>query len=682
MSRFTAGLGFASIGNQFDVAGGYAFGFIYGNGPFDGNAYFFQNEPHDLLNSDTIICWGANPAVSQVQVMHFILEAKSKGSKYIVIDTVFNANASKADNFILVNPGSDGALALGILNAVFENGWINESFVRNHTTAPLLVNQKTKKLVRMSDFGVEPTVVADPLTGKEIVDDPYVVYDEAVSDFVAVGEASKPAFTGISDCKGIPVITAYDNLVNISREYTAERVTEITGVSADDIEMLAKEYASDRKINTYLMLGINQYTNAHYAYWCIATVSLMTGHVGTPGNACGWGEANPYNGNFAATGGLDVNGNPLKGNGASYNINTINEVLETGTYGGWSVSEPYNESVAASNNVDVTKGGNPTAPLKSIYVQCSNPAAIHPDHEYVTKWLKGIEFLVVAELSMTETAKYADILLPVAHWFEQDDMFSWFHTHLYWLFNEKAIEPLGEARSDFDILKELASRLGHPEIIGDMNPRDFIKMYMDTDSLAQLGATYEVFERDKVIRFVPEGDFITAPGGSFWSATGRASIYNEAPMPLYDIGQRIDYDRELAPHWEPALEADVNSEARKTYPFALIQERMRTRTHSQWWDVGYLTELYSEPSVKINPVDAAEKGIKDDDTVRIFNDRGSVTLKAYIDGGIPKGVLAASRSWQAEEQIEGHMQSLLHNGYNQMITNVALNDVACDVEII
>lgn len=675
VSRFMNAVGCSYIPNNVDAAHGYMATKICTFG-----LYGAQNEPADFLNSDTIICWGANPSVSQPHVMHFILEAQKKGAKYIVIDTMFNANAAKADKFIAVNPSSDGALAFGILKILFDNNWIDEDFVRNHTSSPFLINQTTKKLVVMSDFGVAPTVKKDPATGEDAPYDPYAVYDEIAGGIVSVDDSTRAAYTAVADANGIPVTTVFDNLVNIASAYTAERVTELTGVSAEDLQMLAEEYAKTDKINTYAMFGDNHYINGHYNYWPIYAVSWMTGHVGNPGNACGFAECIPVTANLAGTLYADTEGNPLPGMGAEYIDNKINALLDTDTYGGWKVSENYDESVPASGNVDVNEDGTAATPLKGVYVMCSNPMTNHANHAYTEEWFKKLDFVVVADMNMTETAKYADILLPVAHWFEQEDLFTSYASHLYMLLQEKAIEPIGEAKPDYEIWKELANRLDHPALFGDMDPEDYIKLWIESDANAAMGITFDELMDKKAIKYMPTDDYISYPDGVFNTPTGRGMLYTDSPKPAYDIGQRIDYSKELAPYWEPSIEADVQSPIRQTYPFYLLSEHMRTRTHSQWWDVDYLKEYEPEPCVKMNPVDASEKGIKDGDTVRMFNGRGTVTMKAYTNAGLPRGMVASPRAWQAEEFIEGHFASLPTNEFNQVVANLSFNDVAVDIE--
>lgn len=674
IDRFKNVVGASTIMNNVDAAHGFIMGRVTGMG-----FYGTQNEPADMLNSDAIICWGANPTVSQPQVMHFILEAKEGGTQYVVIDPAFNANAAKADWYIPINPSTDGALALGLLDEIFNQGWEDLDFVRDHTEAPLLIKEDGT-LLRMSDMGVEPTTATDPATGAEVTVDPYVVWDESAGTAVALEEATAPAITNVPKVNGMTVRTTYDNLKRIASDWTLSRTSKVTGIPEEDIKRLAAIYHDNAKVNTYAMFGDNHYINGHYNYWPIYCVSMMTGHIGNEGNACGFAELLPLVGNIAATTfPVDASGNPCQGAGPEYIDNKINAVLDTGNYGGWKPTETYDATLPASANVDTSADGDPTTPLKGAFIACANPATNHAAHDTTVAWLKKLEFVVVAENSMTETAKYADILLPVAHWFEQIDMFNAYGSQPYVLLQEKAIDPLYECKTDFEIYKEIGTRLGYGEFF-DITEDEFLRTWVESDMLKERGVTYEQFLEDKTLRVFPTDNYIGFEGGVFATGTGRGRLYDDAPVPAYNIGQPIDFSREVEPYWEPALEADVNSEARKTYPFNLLSEHMRTRTHSQWWDVGLLKEFEPEPVIKMNPADAEAKGIVEGDEVRVFNGRGSVVMKAVINAGLPQGMVAAPRAFQAEEFVEGHFASLPTNEFNQAVANMSFNDVAVDIE--
>lgn len=615
-----------------------------------------NNESADFGRSQTIICWGANPAVSQPQIMHFIFEMQDRGGKYVVIDPIFNANASKADMWIPLNSATDGALAFGVLRTIFEKGWEDAEFLAAHSNGCFLIKEDDTFL-RMSDLGVAPTKTTDETTGEEVEVNPYAVWDNAANAAVPYTEVTDAALTGIADVNGIKVRTVLDNLKATAAEWTPERVEEVCGVPDESVQELARIYHEEGPVNTYAQYGDDHYVNGHYNYWPIYAVAMVTGNLAKPGAGVGYPSLMPSTCNIMeATFPANAAGEPCMGPGPAYNMNQINKLLDEGIY-----------------------AGVEAIPLKSVYLMCVNPLTTFADHDYTVEWFKKIDFVVVADQTMTETAKYADILLPSAHWFETTDLCCAYAATPYVLLQEKAIDPLYESRPDFDILKDLAGRLGFGEYF-DMTNEDYIKLWLESDFHTGLGVTFERFMEEKAVNILERDPYVAFEGGNFLTETGRCVLYRETMTPQYDIGQEIDFSKELAPYWEPAYEADMNAEVRKKYPFQMLSDHMRTRTHSQWWDVDLLKEYEPEPVVRMHPAVAKEKGIQEGDEVRVFNDRGYVIMKAVIDGGHPRHILSAPRSFQAEEFIDGHYASLPHIVFNQVCSNQAYNDVAVDIE--
>lgn len=649
--RFINVVGSSYIPLNVDAGHGRAFGIITGN-----TLYGTNNEPADFKNSKTLICWGANPSISQPHVMHFLMSAKERGAKYIVIDPAYNANAAKADWHIPLHSSTDGALAFGALNEVLAQGWIQEDFLRTRTEAPFLIKDDGM-LLRMSDLGVEAQKGdIDPSTGEPALMDPLVVFDEATGGPVAAEDATKAALEGVSEVNGIAVKTQFALLRELASAYSPERASELCGVSADDIRELARVYAQEGPVNTYALFGSNHYKNGHYNYWSLYALSLVTGNSGSPGAAVGFSELLPLIANFVGTlYPTDQDGNPAQGRGVQFTINKIPEVLDTGLYAG----EP--------------------APLKGVYVMCANPMATMAQRERTKYWLTNIEFVVVADMNMTETATYADILLPAAHWFETTDLFTSYSSAPYILWQDKVIEPQFEAKSDFDIMKLLADKMGYGEFF-DMSEEDYIALWLDSDAARAMGISFEQVKADKVARILPGETFVSFEDGVYATPSGRARFYQETVTPDYDIGQQIDETKEKVPYWEPATEADVNSPIRATYPYQVLSEHMRTRTHTQWWDVRYMDDYEPDPMVRLNPDDAATLGITEGDEVKLSNARGYVVMKATINSGLPRGMVSSPRSFQADEFIDGHFADISSNEFNQVCANQAFNDVAVTIE--
>lgn len=653
VGRFNAVLGLSSIGHDVDVASWYTAARIFGNLSLT----WSNNEVTDYINTKTFINWAANPAISQPQIMHFIMEAKDNGTKLIVIDPVYNATAAKADWYIPINPTTDGVLAMAIMNEIISNEVEDQDFVRMHTESPLLI-KNDGSLLRMSDLGVEPRKGdADPLTGEPTVIDPFVVWDETSGSAVALEEAKKPAYKEVGAVENIPVKTVWENVAESVAIWSADAASPVCGVSVEDIKELARIYVEEGPVNTYMGQGANHYANGHYSYWPMFALSAITGNIGKPGAAVGLHTISPFDSkNYAAASApTDKAGNAAQGAGPSYNMNKFLDILNTGKFG----------------DQDVT--------LKSLYVTCGNPATIWSDHTKTEECFQKIDFLIVADISMTETAMYADILLPVAHWFEVMDMFDNCHNHPYAIWQEKIIEPQFESKSDFDIFKLIVERMGYGEFF-DITGEEYIAQTLDDEVAKSRGFTIDRLKEERAVRFLPGETYVSYEGGVFPTATGRAVLYLENVAPGYNVGQAIDESKEHSLYWEPAREATAGTEARIQYPFHCISEHARTRTHSQWYDVEYLKEFEPEPLVRINPLDAEELGVSEGEQVRLYNDRGSVVLKATICHGYPRKVVGCPRSYHKKEFIEGHFASLSSNQYNQVCANQAFNDVAVAIE--
>ena len=653
VDRLKAVMGGTLINFSIDLAASFANGHVMGYGGFG-----TQNELADFPNAKTFVCWGADPTISTPQTMHFILDAIENGAKYIVIDPLFNANAGKADWFVPVNPSTDGALAFGALNHLLDQGWQDEGFIRERTEAPFFVKEDGTVL-RMSDLGVEPQEGdVDPATGKPSVVDPYVVWDEEAGGPVAAPEAKRPSLESRSEIEGVAVTLVYDMVKDAVAEYPVSRASELSGVPEDDIRELARTFAQDGPVTTLVMFGPDHYLNGHYNYWPIYTLAAFTGNLCKSGAAAGMtysqgsGWVNPAAGDAP----VDVNGNQAQGaNPNALPLASIGDILETGSYGGAEF------------------------PLKSITIFQRNVLATGADRNRVEEWMKKIDFVVVAEMVMSETALYADILLPVCHWFEQEDFVAGGGSTPIVMWQDKAVEPQFESRSDYDICKMLAEKMGYGDFF-TYDTAGFIDLMLDSDAFRAVGCTPETLREQKTVREFTVDNFVAFENG-FATPTGRFSLYWESPMPWYGAGQEIDFAKERTLYWEPSRYADPASESRSgEYPFFTFSQHMRTRTHTQWWDTGYVKEFDPEPTVRLNPEDAAEYGIADGDAVRLCNEHGSVVMRAVVNSGLPRKMLSSGRSFQSFEFIEGHFASLSSSENNQMIPNSIVNDVAVSIE--
>ncbi|KTE92440.1 hypothetical protein AT727_19775 [Desulfitobacterium hafniense] len=601
-----------------------------------------SNEYTDRLNSKTIIIWGANPTEAQPQNWHFMAEArKDNGTTIIVIDPNYTASAAKADIHVPIRPGTDAALALGMMNYIIQQGWTDKGFLQKSSVAPLLVKDDGKYL-RQSDVTGKPP--ADPKV------DPFIVWDSQANTHGLVTEVLDPAISGIYTIADIKVTTAYTLLLNRVAEYPPEKAAEICDVPVETIREIARIYATNTPSSIYQQYGVDHYVNAHYGIFSIFGLGMITGNIGKEGACCG------------------ITG------GASNYLNTGALLNPPGAVPG-----PVLAHAQIPNIMKEKQYAGKSLTIKSLYVYNANPIGVFAERKSILEAINKIDFLVVADLFMSETAMYADILLPAAHWFETDDMAISTNTG-YLMLQEKAIEPLYGSKPDYQIAALLAKRMGYGDYF-NYEPKDYMLMALDSDAARELSITCESLLEKKVVRGLPAKTWIHGENGVFPTPTGRVQFYIENPKPTFDYGQKFDVAKERLPYlFEPPNEAWHENPLFEKYPLVCYQEKVKWRVHTQWTHTPWLRELDPEPIVKLNSIDAEARGVKDGDVVRVFNDRGYVIIKAVINNGLRPGMVNIPHGWQKDQYIEGHYQDLTSNVVNPLYVNNAYFDTLVQIE--
>lgn len=637
-SRLKKITGMSSINNNVDAATKYVCNRMMGQDYFN-----TANEPRDLVNAQTILIWGANPAVSQMHLVHFLTEAQANGANIVVIDPIYNSNAAFSDWFIPIKSATDGALALGMMNEVLANGWEDLDFIANHTVAPFLVKADTHKFLRLSDLG---------LAEAESEDDAIVVTD-GEGNFDIPENIPNPVIEGTFEVEGMEVTCAYSLLLDRIAEWPVDRASEVTGIPVDDIKKLTKMFVEEAPSTVYTVFGCDHYYNGHWSYACMVALVLLTGNIGKSGAGIGImnaGKQNALNMKFAA----DVPC-PIEANKTLHTIHLEDAILN-GTYN----DEPFD--------------------LRGILVLAANPIANAADRNKTIDAYKALDLLVVVDMVMSETAEYADYVLPVSHWFEHETMMAQMIMHSMITYSAASLPPLGDSKSDFEIVKLLGEGMGYGEHF-QFTTEEWARTILDNDEAREIGLTYEALTEKGSVRRIPSDEiFIFAAGGVFPTPTGRAAFYLEDPKPSNDYKPGFDFEKEYLPYWEEALEVGEHSKIREKYPFQFISEHSRFRTHTQWGDVEALMEVDSKQWLYINPDDAAAIGIEDGDAVRIYNDRGELITHARIRPNNPPGILSACKGWRADQVISGHLSNLGTKQSNGFCGNQPFNDCAVVIE--
>jgi anaerobic selenocysteine-containing dehydrogenase len=619
--------------HSLDMSDTYGLGRVIGSG----NTFNQSNDRADLANAKTILVWASNITDSHPHDWRFIVDAQEKGAKVVVIDPRFTAAAAKADQWISIRPGADPALALSMAQVILSEQLHDEAYLQDHTVAPFLVREDTKRFLRLSDLtGIKPEKKSR---------DPYIVWDTETNEGKVLDQAKKPSLEGTFIVSGFKVTTAFSLLKDAMSRYTPEYAGEICEVKPEVIRNLARLYATNKPSSIYN--GYIQYDNG-----------LQTGHA--------WGILASLTGNIAKAGasvghcgraGQDINFVryffPQGKNTTTIPWIYLKEVLKTGQFYG----KPH--------------------PIKALIIHHSNVVCnASNQNEIIHTIFPAIDFIVVADIVETDTTRYADLVLPVAHWFEMLDIIQG-PFHPYTTISEKALEPAYESKSDMDIWRLIAQGMGLGEFF-NYTDEEFIQMLLDTDAARQEGLTWERLQKEKVVQTLPVC-WVNWEGDKFRTPSGRLEFYVEDPKPRLDCGIAIDKSREHLPHFTPPIEAWPDNPLMKKYPLVYHTIRHRWRLHSQWYDTPWLRELDTEPQVSINPGDARTRGIKNGDTVEVFNDRGHVVLKAKLNESQRPGMVSVPKGWRMDQFIAGSYQELTNDHVNTSSYNQCFYDVLCEV---
>lgn len=600
------------------------------------------NELYDFLNAKCIITWGANVTEANVQAWRYIADAKERGAKLINIDVSYSTIGAKSDICVLVRPGTDAVLAMAMAQVAIEEDLIDSDFLKKSTVAPFLVKESDGKYLRLSDLGE---------LAEDQADEPVV--RAANGSIGAASQVSDPVLRGSYVVEGNRVSTAFELLAQRVAEYTPEKAESICEVPAGQIREIIRIYAENKPAALYPGFGIDHYTNGHYNSMAILALPMLTGNVGKSGAFTG--IAGMLDGFFANYGVYYMDVTPQDQSEVVLDpipILQLGQVLETKEWGG----KPAN--------------------VKCLFSVQGNPMSTSADTNEVKKLMDELEQIVVCDSIMTDSTEYADIVLPVCHWFEMDDVTI---SSPWAKLQEKAIDPLFESKSDSDIFKLLAERMGVGQNIQAISDMDFLHAYLDSPQLNAAGITYETLKEKKAIR-LSKDILIHGTGGVFPTETGRLQFYLENAAPTVNYGQDWDPRKEQLPIlFEPPHEAWHENPLMEKYPLSLYQEHTRWRVHTTWGRAEWLRELDPEPIVKINSQDASPRGIKNGDVVKVYNDRGFVVLKAVINDGLRPGVVNIPKGWGNDQFIDGASQQLLTSYTNPVINNTPCYDVLVNV---
>jgi molybdopterin-containing oxidoreductase family molybdopterin binding subunit len=638
---------FAKVMEMTNVAGWTDLATMIGLTRSLGGQFWQQtNEIADYANAKTLFAWSVNPTEAQTQSWRYYADAVENGARLITVDPMFSIVASKSDTWVSLRPGSDPALVMSMMQVIIAEKLYDVDFVTNKTVAPFLVKRSDKKFLRERD------ILSDG-------SDAYLVWDSETNAAGRVDEVRVPAIEGSFSINGENVDTAFSLLIAQVSEYTPEQQESLTDIAPDMVRDIARTYATETPSTIVCGFGADKYDNGHLTGHALATLAVLTGNIGKKG--AGVGAHN-----------RSVPANPAVSDPAASSDEHLIE-------GGTSYLQGTLSLLALPEIVDTGKFNGKEYSLKALYITQANLVSnVAHQKLWTEKVFPAIEFIVVTDMTFCDTAMYADILLPHAHWFEMTDIPCTGNSS-YMMLSDKILDPLYECKPDIEIWSLICQRFDKGEFF-EKSQEEFLDDFLDVDANRELGLTLGSLKEKHAIRAVPGDLYIEYEGGNFETPSGRAEFYLETPFAFFELGQDFTSSHDYLPEFKPPHEAWPDNSLFDKYPLVYITEHSRFRVHSQWWDVPWLHEIEGEPIVKINPIDAEKRGIAQGDYVRVFNDRGDVVVKAAITEGARPGAVSIPRGAQNKQFKSGGYQQMTQAYINPITLNQSFFDVLVEVE--
>ena len=515
-------------------AGGEAFALTYGAK--------MGTDPEAVPEAKLILLWGTNTLTSNPHLWPFIRKARANGAPVICIDPIRTRTAAASDEHVPIRPGTDAALAMGMMHVLFRDGHEDRQYLDEMT------------------HGWEK------------------LRDRVLSD------------------------------------YAPERVAAICRLPVETIERLGTRYGTTRPTFIRLNYGLQRHAGGGSAVRAISLLPAITGAWNDTGGGCQLSSSGTFSMNTAAMERTDL------GNHAARTINM--------TRLGHALTELDDP------------------PVKALVVYNSNPGSIAPDRENVLRGLGREDlFTVVLEHFQTDTADYADVLLPATTQLEHEDIHK-AYGHLYAMYNQRSIEPLGECLPNSEIFRRLAAamQLDFPEL--RESDEELMRAALTGGGPAMNGVTMDALREHGSIRLnlptphLPfrQGTALTTPSGKIEIESQEIAALGIDPLPIY-IPPRESEER--AP------------ELAKKFPLALLSPPAHSFLNSSFVNVASLRRSAGKPTLEIHADDAKARAIEDGARVKIFNDRGTFTADAVVTDRVRPGVVSAQSVWWGKLSGDG-----------------------------
>ncbi len=578
------------------------------------NGIFHLWDGAEFAKSKCIVLWGANPNWTEGHYTNVpMVEGRTKGAKIIVIDPHFeHPMAHKANHWLPIRPGTDGALAMGWMHVIIKENLYDRSFVENWTNASHLIN--------CENMG--------PLTEAMVVDGgderQFLVWDKETNQ--PVGEQKDgidPAIEGafeftLADGKTCTAKTVWTLFLERVEQYTPEKVAEMTWLDADLIRESARTYAENSPgASIATMQGVEEHLDCTHTIRDICVLIAITGNFDVPGGNVNIPFWNEMLGPYLTGPDPEIQNEKKLGDLRLYPVSQPSAVWKAIL-----TEDPY--------------------PIKAYVGIQGNPLSWAEDPHNTEKALRAVDFLVIMDYFISPTAELADIVLPAAHWTERDYIAEELCGR-YFYAQQRSIDPVCERKSDIWFMRELGRRIA-PEWWPWATDEELFDF-----QLKPYNMTWEELREKQVFLAYPEvykyyeNQRIETPSGKVEIFSNVLSAVGGDPLPGYK-----------AP---PALTPE--------YPFMIITgRRYPNYYHSAYRNISWLRDLAPHPLVDINPKSAKELGINDKDLVWLETPVGKIQMYARLTNAVHPKVLSAPHGWWQE------CEELNLPGYPNHISNV------------
>ncbi len=497
-------------------------------------------DPERFDEAKLIILWGANPVVSNLHLWSRVQQAKRRGARVVAIDPYRSLSAEKCSQHIAPLPGTDGALALGMMHVLIAEGLIDREYIARHTLG-------------------------------------------------------------------------FEQLAERVKRHTPQWAAQTCGITVEEVVNLAREYGRARPAAIRLNYGMQRHAGGGIAARTIACLPALTG---------AWREA---------AGGIVLTTADFYG--------FDHAALERPDLLGARRPRVFNHAALG----DALTRAEP--PVRATIVYNNNPVAVCPESEKVIAGFSREDlFCVVMDSFMTDTADYADIVLPATTQLEHHDVHK-SYGHLYVVGNSPAIAPVGESLPNSEVFRRIAARMGFDEACFRDTDEDICAQALASSSPRMRGVDWSEVRQKGWQRLRVPDRFAPFAEGGFPTPSGKCEFYSESLA-----RQGLD----PLPFFNPPAESAVSSpQLAERYPLAFLSPPARNFLNSSFANLKRFRDIEGEPRLEMHPDDAAARGIRDGDRVRVFNDRGEFSLRARVNAKPRRGVVVAPSVWWKKFSPDG-----------------------------